>query len=270
MIVSYILKCAPTLSCHYTPRTISTRVIRTSRSVAVAPRDVAIATRYHHVDKLPLRSLHCSSSAHQNPDRVGVKERDIETPKVINIKSSGINVSQIMRNIQSNVKLKPDDGTYKGTDQFEYWIERKIHVRQLHKIYLALSKSRLTTLVVFTAIAGYAFAPSHATMTTFSALTFGTFLCSGAANAFNQVMEAPYDSQMDRCKQRVLVRQLITPLHATCFGVTSAVLGTGLLYHFANPLTAALGFSNIILYSLVYTTMKRYTTANTWIGKLYV
>ena len=33
-----------------------------------------------------------------------------------------------------------------------------------------------------------------------------------------------------------------------------------------NPLTAALGLGNIVLYTLVYTPMKRTSIANTWVG----
>ena len=33
-----------------------------------------------------------------------------------------------------------------------------------------------------------------------------------------------------------------------------------------NPLTVALGLGNIVLYTLVYTPMKRTSIANTWVG----
>ena len=138
----------------------------------------------------------------------------------------------------------------------------------MHKLYLGLSKSRLTTLVVLTAMAGFAFNPVSGSAATLAALTAGTFLCSASANACNQVMEAPFDAQMDRCKQRVMVRHLVSPLHGLAFSATCGVLGTGVLYYCVNPLTAALGCANIVLYAGLYTTMKRYTIANTWVGSV--
>ena len=35
-----------------------------------------------------------------------------------------------------------------------------------------------------------------------------------------------------------------------------------------NPLTAGLGLANILLYTMVYTPMKRLSIANTWVGSL--
>jgi len=35
-----------------------------------------------------------------------------------------------------------------------------------------------------------------------------------------------------------------------------------------NPLTAALGLANIVLYTMVYTPLKRTSIVNTWVGSL--
>ena len=59
---------------------------------------------------------------------------------------------------------------------------------------------------------------------------------------------------------------LYSSLHAALFGVSSAACGTLLLYHTVNPLTAALGLANIVLYSAVYTPLKRISIVNTWVG----
>jgi heme o synthase len=73
---------------------------------------------------------------------------------------------------------------------------------------------------------------------------------------------------MNRTKDRVLVRGLLSPLHAFSFGTTCALLGTGLLYYFVNPLTASLALANIFLYAGVYTPMKRLSALNTWFGSI--
>ncbi len=144
----------------------------------------------------------------------------------------------------------------------------------LPKLYKQLSKSRLTFLVVLTGMAGYALCPASLTVavaspvTTLLALTAGMTLCSAAANALNQLVESPYDAQMQRTRARPLPSRSVTPLHAFTFASASAVSGVGLLAAMVNPLTAALGAANVVLYSFTYTPMKRSTIANTWVGAI--
>lgn len=107
-----------------------------------------------------------------------------------------------------------------------------------------------------------------------------------------QWIEIPYDSQMTRTKNRVLVRGKIryttllrnplpnnaqiyfphlsptSPLHAVLFGLSSGTAGTLLLWQLVNPLTACLGLTNVLLYTLVYTPLKRTSILNTWAGSV--
>lgn len=115
-------------------------------------------------------------------------------------------------------------------------------------------------------MAGYAMAPAPFELTTFVLCTLGTALCSAAANAINQYHEVPFDAQMSRTKNRVLVRGLLTPLHAVGFATVSAAFGISLLYFGVNGYTAALGAANLVLYTSIYTPMKRFSILNTWIG----
>lgn len=134
--------------------------------------------------------------------------------------------------------------------------------------YLMLSKIRLTTLVVITTMVGYAMAPAPFDLSTFAYCTVGTGLCSAAANSVNQYHEVPFDAQMARTKNRVLVRGQLTPLHTINFAIASAAIGTGLLYFGVNGYAAALGAGNLFLYTSVYTPMKRVSILNTWIGSV--
>lgn len=123
-----------------------------------------------------------------------------------------------------------------------------------------------TALVVLTSMIGYAMAPAAFEPTTFLMCTVGTGLCSAAANAVNQYHEVPFDSQMSRTKNRVLVRGRLTPLHAINFAIATAATGVGLLYFGVNGYTAALGAGNLFLYTSIYTPLKRVSILNTWIG----
>lgn len=123
-------------------------------------------------------------------------------------------------------------------------------------------------LVVLTSMAGYAMAPAPFDFTTFLLCSVGTGLVSGAANSINQFFEVPFDAQMSRTKNRVLVKGVLTPTHAVGFAVGASTIGISLLYYGVNGITAALGVTNLLLYTTIYTPMKRYSILNTWVGSI--
>ena len=59
----------------------------------------------------------------------------------------------------------------------------------------------------------------------------------------------PFDSQMNRTKNRVLVRGLLSSAHAMTFAAVTGVGGVLMLYALVNPLTAELGALNLFLYT---------------------
>ncbi|XP_078041756.1 cytochrome c oxidase assembly factor 10 isoform X2 [Augochlora pura] len=148
------------------------------------------------------------------------------------------------------------------------WKYVELELDKLNKHCLMLSKIRLTSLVVVTTMAGYILAPGAFDPYTFAACSVGTGLVSATANAINQFFEVPFDAQMSRTKNRVLVRCHLTPAHAITFATISGVCGLSLLYSEVNGLTAALGAANLVLYTLIYTPMKRVSILNTWVGSI--
>ncbi|ODQ67185.1 mitochondria protoheme IX farnesyltransferase [Nadsonia fulvescens var. elongata DSM 6958] len=132
--------------------------------------------------------------------------------------------------------------------------------------YLALTKPRLTFLVVLSAMSAYALTPQACTLSELFCLTIGTALSSGAANAINMGREPEFDAQMTRTKTRPVVRGLLTPEKAYTFAGIVGTAGVAALYFGVNPTVAALGAANIVLYSGIYTSMKRMSIANTWVG----
>jgi len=141
-------------------------------------------------------------------------------------------------------------------------------IRERLRLYSKISKARLTGLVTLTATAGYLIAPGAFDPTVLIGTTIGTMLCSASANSFNQFMEVPYDCQMSRTRDRVLVRGLLRPSQVVYFATTAGLTGVTMLAATVNPLTAVLGALNIGLYAGVYTPSKRYHIANTWIGSV--
>ncbi|XP_066120383.1 protoheme IX farnesyltransferase, mitochondrial isoform X2 [Saccopteryx bilineata] len=148
------------------------------------------------------------------------------------------------------------------------WKEMKLCVDDLPGILARLSKIKLTALVVGTASAGFALAPGPFDWPCFLLTVAGTSLASCAANAINQFFEVPFDSNMNRTKNRPLVRGQISPLLAVSFATCCAVPGVALLTWGVNPLTGALGLFNICLYTCCYTPLKRLSILNTWVGAL--
>ncbi|KAG7491391.1 hypothetical protein MATL_G00003100 [Megalops atlanticus] len=146
------------------------------------------------------------------------------------------------------------------------WKELKVDVADLPGVYARLSKIKLTALVVTTAAAGYAMAPVPFDPACFLLASLGTGLSSCAANSINQYFEVPFDSNMNRTKNRPLVRGQISPLHAVAFAAACGVPGVSLLALAVNPLTGFLGALNIFLYTCCYTPLKRLSITNTWVG----
>ncbi len=134
--------------------------------------------------------------------------------------------------------------------------------------YNVLFKSRLSSLVVFSASAGYIAAGPVTDPSCFVGAIVGTGLCAGAAGAFNQIVEKNRDSKMHRTVERPLITGQISRNAAIKAGIMATALGGSTLFFMTNPLTAALGVGNVLLYSVPYTLSKPLTEANTWIGSV--
>ncbi|KAI9367157.1 UbiA prenyltransferase family-domain-containing protein [Aspergillus egyptiacus] len=157
-------------------------------------------------------------------------------------------------------------------------------IRRKLAAFLALTKPRLSFLVVLTTTSAYgmypvssllALDPSIAPLPTLSTstltflyLTTGTFLSSCSANTLNMIFEPKYDALMSRTRNRPLVRGLVTKRAAVLFAITTAIVGLGLLYLGTNPTVAGLSAANIALYAFVYTPLKRMHVINTWVGAI--
>lgn len=133
--------------------------------------------------------------------------------------------------------------------------------------FLALTKPRVMSLVVFTAACGLLVAPGHLR----PALAITAILCiavgAGAAGALNQWWEAELDAKMKRTRNRPLPTGRLDRQSALHFGVglgTASVLVMGLAL---NWLAAAILLGSILFYVVVYTVwLKPRTPQNIVIG----
>ncbi|KAM6951046.1 protoheme IX farnesyltransferase, mitochondrial [Aplochiton taeniatus] len=165
-----------------------------------------------------------------------------------------------------HVQVETDEAREARLDR--QWKELKVDLSQLPEVYAKLAKIKLTALVVVTASAGYAMAPVPFDPAIFFLASLGTGLASATANSINQYFEVPFDSNMNRTKNRPLVRGQISPLHAVSFALACGVPGITMLSLAVNPLTGCLGVLNIFLYTCCYTPLKRLSIVNTWVGAL--
>uniref|UniRef100_A0A8D8AMF2 Protoheme IX farnesyltransferase, mitochondrial n=1 Tax=Culex pipiens TaxID=7175 RepID=A0A8D8AMF2_CULPI len=221
-----------------------------------------------YVSKAPVSQISSSGAAKSSDERNGPAKGaapqaiPLAVPLVVPLDTKAI-VNEITKSLEKNSKAgKQDDGQVVASITSLPGFSRLIY----H--YLMLSKIRLTSLVVMTAMAGYAMAPAPFELSTFLLCSVGTTLVSGAANSINQVIETSFDAQMARTRNRVLVQGHLSRLHAVGFALGASTVGVGMLYFGVNELTAALGAANLILYTSIYTPMKRYSILNTWVGSL--
>ncbi|GME97932.1 unnamed protein product [Ambrosiozyma monospora] len=130
-------------------------------------------------------------------------------------------------------------------------------IKQIYQPYLALTKPNLTFLIMLSSICSYALAPNPLNVVTFMNLTGGILLTSGAANAINMGREPHLDSKMARTSTRPIVRGLVTPNEAYTFAAVTGSLGCAILWFGVNPIVSMLAALNIVLYSWIYTSLKR-------------
>jgi protoheme IX farnesyltransferase len=136
------------------------------------------------------------------------------------------------------------------------------------KDYGVLMKFRLSLTVVFSAVMAFLIASDTPMIwSDLWILFFGGLLTTGAANALNQVLEKDYDRLMKRTENRPIVAGRMTSSEAVLAAGLMSLVGISLLAFF-NPLTAFLGMVSLILYSFVYTPMKRVSNIAVTIGAI--
>lgn len=136
--------------------------------------------------------------------------------------------------------------------------------------FFTLCKPRVTALIVFTAIIGMFLAtPGMVPLQILLAGTIGIAMASGAAAAFNHLIEQKIDAKMARTRGRPLPTGQINSKQTFIFATVVATTGLAILYFLVNPLTMWLTFATFIGYAVIYTIfLKPATPLNIVIGGL--
>ncbi|HEX2649152.1 MAG TPA: heme o synthase [Burkholderiales bacterium] len=136
------------------------------------------------------------------------------------------------------------------------------------RAFLALTKPRVVSLIVFTAVIGMLLAsPGMVPLDLLAAATAGIALVAGAAAAVNCLVEQHIDARMRRTQWRPLPRGELSALQTVVFAGAVGGFGLWVLFHFVNALTMGLTLATFVGYAIVYTViLKPLTPQNIVIG----
>lgn len=135
------------------------------------------------------------------------------------------------------------------------------------KPYFELIKFRLSFLVAFSCAFGYMLGVQGAiNWLNLIMLSLGGLLVSGASITINQILEKDYDVLMKRTMDRPLPTHRLQVNEAVVFAFIIGSLGLILLLQFSNMLTTLLAIVSMILYSFVYTPLKRVGPIAVFVG----
>lgn len=137
--------------------------------------------------------------------------------------------------------------------------------------FYALTKPRVIQLIVFCAVIGMLLAvpgvPTLPQIGLAAVASLGIWLVSGAAAAFNCIIEKTIDAKMKRTAWRPTARGELGNHQTLLFAAVLCITGSAILYFWVNPLTMWLTFATFVGYAVIYTViLKPLTPQNIVIG----
>ena len=134
--------------------------------------------------------------------------------------------------------------------------------------YLALTKPRIVSLLLLTALAGMFLAAGGAPEASLVLVVLcGGALAAGGAHSLNHYLDRDIDVRMRRTRSRPVASGRISPHRALELGILLNVVAFVILWGLVNPLSAVLTLTATLFYVLVYTIgLKRVTPQNIVIG----
>jgi protoheme IX farnesyltransferase len=136
------------------------------------------------------------------------------------------------------------------------------------RAFYALTKPRVVSLIVFTAVIGMLLAtPGVVPLRILLAATLGIALVAGAAAAINCLVEQKIDAVMQRTRWRPLPRGELGSLETLVFAGVVGGAGLWILGLYVNTLTMWLTLATFVGYAVIYTViLKPATPQNIVIG----
>jgi protoheme IX farnesyltransferase len=135
--------------------------------------------------------------------------------------------------------------------------------------YIALTKPRITLMVVLTALLGFVLAsPGPIAGTGLAWALLGTGLVAAGASTLNMLLERETDGLMVRTRNRPLPAGRLRAPEVTAFGLGVTIVGLLVLATFSGLLAAALALLTWASYLFWYTPLKTKTSLSTLVGAI--
>ncbi len=122
---------------------------------------------------------------------------------------------------------------------------------------VALTKPRITLMVLITTLGGLWLAPTAVSWVTLLATLVATAMVVGAANTLNCWLERDTDRHMARTKNRPLPGRRLEARHALSLGLALGAISVPVLTLVVNPLTGLLAAVALVSYVWIYTPLKQ-------------
>ncbi|MBE49590.1 MAG: protoheme IX farnesyltransferase [Flammeovirgaceae bacterium] len=137
------------------------------------------------------------------------------------------------------------------------------------KIIIELTKLRLSLLVTFSAIFGFILASSQGiSYNDLFFLFFGGWLITSSSLINNQILEKDSDGLMKRTMKRPIPTKRISVKSSMIISLFFSLSGFLILYYFLNFYSAFLSILSLIIYSFVYTPLKKVSSIAVFVGAI--
>tara|TARA_B100000609_G_scaffold10005_1_gene7732 strand:- start:8177 stop:9073 length:897 start_codon:yes stop_codon:yes gene_type:complete len=138
----------------------------------------------------------------------------------------------------------------------------------LSKVIFELTKFRLSLLVSFSAIFGFILASDIIIFFDLLILGFSGYLVTAASVINNQILEKDLDRKMYRTKNRPLPTNRISSRDSLIVSIIFMIIGLVIMTSYFNLIAGILSLISLILYTFVYTPLKRVGPIAVFIGAI--
>lgn len=136
------------------------------------------------------------------------------------------------------------------------------------KIVFQLTKFRLSFLVSFSAIFGFVLASDSFKILDLLILGLSGYLVTASSVINNQILEKELDEKMDRTKKRPLPTNKISKYNSLIISLIFMFFGLFLMLFFFNVIAFLLSLASLIIYTFVYTPLKRVGPIAVFVGAI--
>tara|TARA_B100001750_G_scaffold246959_1_gene270981 strand:- start:3561 stop:4457 length:897 start_codon:yes stop_codon:yes gene_type:complete len=136
------------------------------------------------------------------------------------------------------------------------------------RLFLELIKFRLSFLVTFSAVFGFLLSSNYINYFSLFILIISGFFITGSSVINNQIIEKNSDKLMNRTKNRPLPTNKISSINALFISLALSISGLILMVLFLNKLTALLSFFSLIIYTFLYTPLKKVGPIAVFVGAI--